>query len=175
MVFLGLYTLLFTLFTIGCKGFIPAYPTNDTQAAVNAGINLKDGSTIDIKWFDKGMFLAPVSYQFPGQGSTGLVEGAFVQFTEPSGIEATSTPWIALISCDANSTDASPEQDIFTYAHSKGAVGAASTTPTSIQYASSSYMYSFSTPSTPPPASSPRTWTQAQSTYSSPPKTRSPE
>ncbi|EEB86629.1 hypothetical protein MPER_16349, partial [Moniliophthora perniciosa FA553] len=41
-----------------------------------------------------------------------------------SGIEATSTPWIALISCDANSTDASPNQDIFTYAHSKGAVGA---------------------------------------------------
>ena len=34
------------------------------------------------------------------------------------------TPWIALVSCDKNATDASMEIDIFTLARDKGAVAA---------------------------------------------------
>ncbi|KAF9255640.1 hypothetical protein L218DRAFT_883717, partial [Marasmius fiardii PR-910] len=34
------------------------------------------------------------------------------------------TPWIALVSCDQNATNASQEIDIFALARSKGAVGA---------------------------------------------------
>lgn len=38
----------------------------------------------------------------------------------------TSTPWIAYISCDANETGASQEDDIFTLARDRGAVSAVS-------------------------------------------------
>lgn len=38
-----------------------------------------------------------------------------------------STPWIALIACDENATDASMDEDIFTLAHDKGAVSAVCT------------------------------------------------
>jgi hypothetical protein len=34
------------------------------------------------------------------------------------------TPWIALVSCDYNATDADQEIDIFTLARDKGAVAA---------------------------------------------------
>ncbi len=36
------------------------------------------------------------------------------------------TPWIALVSCDFNATNASQEIDIFTLARDKGAVSAVS-------------------------------------------------
>ena len=36
------------------------------------------------------------------------------------------TPWIALVSCDYNATNASQEVDIFTLARDKGAVSAVS-------------------------------------------------
>ena len=35
-----------------------------------------------------------------------------------------TTPWIALVACDANATDASQEVDVFTLASDRGAVGA---------------------------------------------------
>lgn len=34
------------------------------------------------------------------------------------------TPWIAMISCDVNATNASQEEDVFTLARDKGAVAA---------------------------------------------------
>src|SRR6266851_8221892 len=35
-----------------------------------------------------------------------------------------TTPWIALIACDANTTNASQDVDVFTLASDRGAVGA---------------------------------------------------
>lgn len=44
--------------------------------------------------------------------------------TEPDLCLPATTPWIALVSCDANSTNASQDVDIFTLAMERGAVGA---------------------------------------------------
>lgn len=41
-------------------------------------------------------------------------------------IQIATTPWIALVSCDANSTNFSEEVDIFTMANSSGAQSAVS-------------------------------------------------
>ena len=42
-----------------------------------------------------------------------------------------TTPWIALISCDANSTRASQSSDVFTLAYQRGALSAVITVPIS--------------------------------------------
>lgn len=78
-----------------------------------------------------------------------LVQGALVHFSEDVVTNDTSaccdnycyilisyfilyfsvsaiTPWIALVQCDANATQASQEDDIFTLARDRGAVGAVS-------------------------------------------------
>jgi hypothetical protein len=53
--------------------------------------------------------------------STGLLETPCLQ--RPL---SAVTPWIALVSCDANSTDASQIDDIFTLARDRGAVAGVS-------------------------------------------------
>ncbi|KAH9957356.1 hypothetical protein BC827DRAFT_712233 [Russula dissimulans] len=69
-----------------------------------------------------------VSYQLIGQHTNGVSQGALVGFSEDDAKNATNdittTPWIALVACDANSTLASQEVDVFTLANDRGAVGA---------------------------------------------------
>jgi len=86
-----------------------------------------------------------VSYQLAGNGSNGLTKGVLVHFSEDMADNLTApseslmcdeslkdvlivlsalTPWIALVSCDKNATNASMEEDIFTLARDKGAVSA---------------------------------------------------
>jgi hypothetical protein len=43
---------------------------------------------------------------------------------EPDMCHPATTPWIALVACDANATHASQDVDIFTLANERGAVGA---------------------------------------------------
>jgi len=60
-----------------------------------------------------------------GADSNGISQGVLVRFSEfRLSNDTTTTPWIALVSCDANSTDASMEDDIFTLARDRGAVSA---------------------------------------------------
>jgi hypothetical protein len=80
-----------------------------------------------MQWYPNGSFGDNVSYQLVGAGSQGLTKGALVHFSETNVTRqtpATITPWIALVACDANATDASQEEDIFTLARDKGAVSA---------------------------------------------------
>ncbi|OSD07120.1 hypothetical protein PYCCODRAFT_1442528 [Trametes coccinea BRFM310] len=116
--------------------YIPAQPTNQTNVAQAAGLNFSDVSSISLLWYPKGFYDETVSYQLVGAYSTGiskvrysvpcngsLSKGALVHFSEdkmPNG--TTTTPWIALVSCDTNSTNASLEDDIFTLAQERGAV-----------------------------------------------------
>lgn len=84
-----------------------------------------------------------VSYQLAGFNSSGVSKGALVHFSEEKASDFTPpsefsipvylflyltppalTPWIALVSCDKNATNASMEEDIFTLARDKGAVSA---------------------------------------------------
>jgi hypothetical protein len=48
---------------------------------------------------------------------------------EPDLRRPATTPWIALVACDANATHASQDTDIFTLANDRGAVGAVRISP----------------------------------------------
>ncbi|KAG1816088.1 uncharacterized protein BJ212DRAFT_1356341 [Suillus subaureus] len=101
-------------------GYIPAQPSNDTSQ-----INGMNASRLILQWYPNGSDWEYVSYQLVGAGSNGTTKGALVHFTESLAMnESTTTPWIALISCDANSTNFSENVDIFTMASSAGAQSA---------------------------------------------------
>ncbi|KAH9987010.1 hypothetical protein BJV74DRAFT_843152 [Russula compacta] len=114
------------------SAYIPASPTNDTDLAIQNGLNVTDTSRVILQWYSliglPGEDSQTVSYQLVGQHTNGISKGALVRFSEEDATNATSdittTPWIALVSCDANSTNASQEVDIFTLANERGAVGA---------------------------------------------------
>lgn len=107
--------------------YIPASPTNSTRDAILGGLNITDVSKIHMQWYSNGSYSEHVSYQLVGNGSTGISKGVLVHFSEEKAnnfTPPTLTPWIALVSCDKNATDASMEIDIFTLARDKGAVAA---------------------------------------------------
>lgn len=116
--------LLLLLHLTGALAYIPAVPTNNTQDAINGGLNVTDVSRLYVQWFG-GIDSQSVSYQLVGSGSNGISKGALVHFTEEEARNGmTTTPWIALVSCDGNATHDSLEDDIFTLAREQGAVGA---------------------------------------------------
>ncbi|KAI9067429.1 hypothetical protein FKP32DRAFT_1673196 [Trametes sanguinea] len=110
-------------FVASVHAYIPAQPTNETNVAQAAGLNISDVSRISLLSYPTNVHNETVSYQLVGALSTGISKGALVHFTEDliqNGM--TDTPWITLISCDTNSTNASLEDDIFTLAQERGAV-----------------------------------------------------
>lgn len=117
--------ILVSVFCGAAEAYIPAQPTNSTALmdAIQNGPNAS--STIIMQWFPDGQHTESVSYRLVGSGSQGVTKGALVHFTESLARAdnfTSETPWIALVSCDANDTDASAETDIFTLARSLGAV-----------------------------------------------------
>ncbi|KIY73044.1 hypothetical protein CYLTODRAFT_434414 [Cylindrobasidium torrendii FP15055 ss-10] len=126
----GLWLLSLVLLLPGAFAYIPASPTNDTQLAIDNGLNVTDVSKLHLQWFMNGSYWESISYQLVGAGTTGIAQGALMHFTEDKANNETvgsTTPWVALVSCDANVTDMNPERmeiDIFTLARDKGATGA---------------------------------------------------
>jgi len=111
------------------NAYVPASPTNSTQDAIAGGLNVTDISNLHLQWYSNGSYSEHVSYQLAGYGSTGISKGILVHFSEDnvSNLTApTSSPWIALVSCDHNASAASMDEDIFTLARDKGAVSAVS-------------------------------------------------
>ncbi|KAL0955939.1 hypothetical protein HGRIS_002124 [Hohenbuehelia grisea] len=107
--------------------YIPASSTNSTKGNISGGPNVTDISQLQVQWFQNGNYSHSVSYQLAGNGSNGLSRGVLVHFSEEKVNETTpptETPWIAMVACDANATDASQEIDIFTLARDKGAKAA---------------------------------------------------
>ncbi|KAJ8597519.1 hypothetical protein M405DRAFT_803811 [Rhizopogon salebrosus TDB-379] len=101
-------------------GYIPAQPSNDTSQG-----NSTDTSKLHLQWYSNGSDWELVSYQLVGADSNGTTTGALVHFTESlAGNGTTTTPWIALVSCDANATNFSYDEDIFTMASDRGAQSA---------------------------------------------------
>ncbi|KAF8893303.1 hypothetical protein BD779DRAFT_949571 [Infundibulicybe gibba] len=117
-----------------CFAYVPASPTNSTKDAIAGGLNVTDISKLYLQWHRNGSSadslrsdIENVSYQLVGNNSNGISKGAVVHFSEiyvNSSTPPTSTPWIAMVSCDYNATNASQEEDIFTLARDKGAVAA---------------------------------------------------
>lgn len=101
-------------------GYIPAQPSNDTSQ-----INGMNASRLILQWYPNGSDWEYVSYQLVGADSNGTTKGALVHFDESLAVnQSTITPWIALVSCDANSTNFSEDVDIFTMANNSGAQSA---------------------------------------------------
>ncbi|KIP05108.1 hypothetical protein PHLGIDRAFT_108675 [Phlebiopsis gigantea 11061_1 CR5-6] len=108
------------LLCIPVLAYIPASPTNNT----NGDTNITSPSQLQLRWYGGG-YSEAVSYQLVGAESNGVSRGALVHFSELNlSNDTTTTPWIALVSCDANATDASMEDDVFTLARDRGAVSA---------------------------------------------------
>ncbi|TFK70249.1 hypothetical protein BDN72DRAFT_896615 [Pluteus cervinus] len=109
-------------------GYVPASPSNVTESiAAGANGSLSNTSLFLLEWYPSGSYFQNVTHVLAGEGSDGISKGACVEFSEAdvnSDTPPTSTPWIALVSCDANATNASPEVDIFTLAKNKGATAA---------------------------------------------------
>ncbi|GJE92148.1 hypothetical protein PsYK624_083010 [Phanerochaete sordida] len=100
--------------------YIPASPSNVTAIEGNS----TDASHLTMQWYGGG-YQEGVRYDLVGADSEGISEGVMVHFSEEGlSNETTSTPWIALIACDANATDASQNFDVFTLARDRGAVSA---------------------------------------------------
>ncbi|TFY76720.1 hypothetical protein EWM64_g7293 [Hericium alpestre] len=131
----------------GVQAYIPATPSNDTSTAIASGLNLTDVSNLYLQWYKNGwvqiaieacswlivdilyrFYTQTVSYELVKTGSDGISKGALVHFSEAvvrnDSSDLTTTPWIALVACDFNATHASQEDDIFTLARDRGAVGA---------------------------------------------------
>ncbi|KAG6873435.1 hypothetical protein C0995_015524 [Termitomyces sp. Mi166 len=122
--------IILTGFLFGCVqilAYVPAQPTNSTQEAINGGLNVTDISKLYLRWYPNGYYSQNISYQLAGYGSQGTSMGALVHFSEAkvsNMTPPTTTPWIAMVSCDLNATNASQEEDVFTLARDKGAVAA---------------------------------------------------
>ncbi|KAI6134552.1 hypothetical protein EV401DRAFT_2052946 [Pisolithus croceorrhizus] len=106
--------------------YTPAQPINGTNPSLEGtGTN-----RLTLQWYSNGPAfrsdIESVYYLLAGANSDGLSQGPLVHFSEDiAGLGAiTTTPWIAFISCDANSTNASQELDIFTLAWDGGAQAA---------------------------------------------------
>ncbi|KAH0827880.1 hypothetical protein J3R83DRAFT_3507 [Lanmaoa asiatica] len=138
--FLGLALLVLVTLrhVLGVYGYIPAQPSNITVQGTG-GVNT---SSLHLQWYTNGSDWEYVTQQAVGpEASNDPVQvrlqypfvlasltsqkGIFVHFTEDSaGNETTTTPWVAFVSCDANSTNSSQEADIFTMAKNRGAKSA---------------------------------------------------
>ncbi|KIJ67796.1 hypothetical protein HYDPIDRAFT_107293 [Hydnomerulius pinastri MD-312] len=119
--FVGVLVLCVLLRPGSVHGYIPAQPSNSTIQ----GSNGTNASRLHLQWYTNGSDWEFVSYQLVGADSNGITQGALVHFSEDyAGNETTTTPWIALVSCDGNSTNMSEEDDIFTMARDRGAQSA---------------------------------------------------
>ena len=80
--------LIFALNVLSARCYIPAVPSNDTEKAITAGLNVTDISKLNLHWFSKGFvvyhfhtiilpicyrsYSENVSFQLAGNGSTGM-------------------------------------------------------------------------------------------------------
>jgi len=108
--------------------YLPATPVNGTVVlpdVTGTSGSATNASILYLQWLGGGLE-GRILYGLVGANSNGPVnKGAFVHFSENDLTnDTTTTPWVALISCDANATDASQTIDTFSLARDRGAVAA---------------------------------------------------
>ncbi|PPR02277.1 hypothetical protein CVT26_011696 [Gymnopilus dilepis] len=105
--------------------YVPAAPSNATALA--SGIDYTNKSVLFIQWYNNGSWTTPIQSLLTN-GPSETSKAMLVYFSEDNVTDVTppsTTPWIAYISCDKNSTKPSAlDEDIFTLAHAKGAASA---------------------------------------------------
>ncbi|KAG8935443.1 hypothetical protein FRC01_000050 [Tulasnella sp. 417] len=107
-------------------GFLPAQPSNDTSLLPDPD---DADSSILLRWTDQGNYHEGISRVLENEFySVGIEKGALVHFYEnitwPAWNETTTTPWIAFINCDRNSSAMSDDEDMFTQVRDRGAAAA---------------------------------------------------
>ncbi|KAL4073896.1 hypothetical protein J3A83DRAFT_4357810 [Scleroderma citrinum] len=103
------------------QAYTPAQPTNVSSQ----GLGGTNSNKLTLQWYPNGSDTEYVYYLLAGGTTNGISQGVLVYFSEDiAGNQTTTTPWIAFISCDGNSTNASQELDIFTLARDRGAQAA---------------------------------------------------
>ncbi|RDX53250.1 hypothetical protein OH76DRAFT_1343663 [Lentinus brumalis] len=95
--------------------FIPASPSNSTDATANL-LN----ATLNVFWFSRGQLTMSFARAAATSDSSGVATGALVHYTDDTPSGTTKTPWVALVACDQNATNATPD-DIFARAKNSGA------------------------------------------------------
>ncbi|KAF8135400.1 hypothetical protein EV363DRAFT_1211911 [Boletus edulis] len=121
------FCLLSILVTLLCvlevRGYIPAQPSN---FSVQESGQVVEAPRLHVQWYTNGSDWEYVTRRLAvPDASNDPVQGILVHFTEDNaGNETTTTPWIAFISCDANSTNSSGQADIFGMAKDRGAKSA---------------------------------------------------
>ncbi|KAG8845762.1 hypothetical protein FRB91_001503 [Serendipita sp. 411] len=120
---LSLSTLICCLLSRTAHGYIPAVPSNATEGST---LDVHDNSQLTLSWAPNGIYSTVVSYQQAGNASRGISQGALIKVKEEDMWinDSTSTPWIALINCDKNATNATMDNDIFAMVRDRGAVAA---------------------------------------------------
>ncbi|KAI0663137.1 hypothetical protein C8Q70DRAFT_1118396 [Cubamyces menziesii] len=114
--------LLLGLLTTLVYSYVPAYPSNIT---ITPGS--EQHSIINV-WAPATYLRWDVEIVLRSDDFTGVSHGALVHFTDDLAVASTAgtrTPWVALISCDSNSTDVNAaNENILTRAAQLGAVAA---------------------------------------------------
>ncbi|KAG8987137.1 hypothetical protein FRB90_003566 [Tulasnella sp. 427] len=98
-------------------------PSNDTTGLPDTD---DADSSVLLRWTDQGEYHEGISRVLENEfQSYGIEKGALVHFYEnitwPSWNDTTSTPWIAFINCDKNSSAMSNEEDVFSQVVARGA------------------------------------------------------
>ncbi|KAG8956260.1 hypothetical protein FRC04_004337 [Tulasnella sp. 424] len=101
-------------------------PSNDTTLLPTTD---DADSSLLLRWTDQGNYGEGISRVLENEnGSNGIEKGALVHFWEnitwSSWNLTTTTPWIAFINCDKNSSDMSEMDDIFSEVRDRGAAAA---------------------------------------------------
>ncbi|KAG6333337.1 hypothetical protein ID866_5754 [Astraeus odoratus] len=124
------------------QAYTPAQPTNSTLQDLGG----TSTSRLTLQWYSNGSDTEFVYYLLAGSSTNGIsqvrslssstilmMDEVFVRIQYSCDVRykqaccllpTATTPWIAFISCDANSTNASQELDIFTLARDSGALAA---------------------------------------------------
>ncbi|KAF8556392.1 hypothetical protein OG21DRAFT_1596485 [Imleria badia] len=139
MIFQSIFlSVLVTLLRVlAVRGYIPVQASNVTVQG-SGQVN----TLLHLQWYTNGSDSEYVTHQSVGPNANNdplqvrvqcyfvlasltSPKGIFLHFSEDNaGNETTTTPWIAFVSCDANSTNSSSETDIFTMAKARGAKSA---------------------------------------------------
>ncbi|KAI0703679.1 hypothetical protein C8T65DRAFT_741284 [Cerioporus squamosus] len=108
--------IILSFLVLAVHSFIPAVPSNSTDAASSL-----PGATLNVFWFSQGQLTTDeLARAVATSDSSGVATGALIHYTDDAPSGTTKTPWVALVACDNNATDATPD-DIFARAKQSGA------------------------------------------------------
>ncbi|KAL1946727.1 hypothetical protein VTO73DRAFT_14831 [Trametes versicolor] len=110
-----------SLLITAVHSFVPAYPSNIT---ISPGAEAH--AVLQVNWASQSFFKTDAQIVLRRTQNPGLNHGALVHFNDSvaaAATVATTTPWVAFVSCDSNITDTNASEiNIFARAEKLGAI-----------------------------------------------------